>query len=75
MERKAQNLNSYYKNLKGKIKFIRRIAKKCDLCSTTVRNWVSGDNKPSKKEYVDILVEETGIPEADLFNRDLDETC
>lgn len=73
MTRKGQNLVSYYQNLKEKTKFIRRVARRCDLSSNAVLRWAFGDGKPSKQEYIDILVEETGIPAKNLFNRDLDE--
>lgn len=73
MTRKGQNLSSYYQSLREKTKFIRKIARRCDLSSAAVLKWVFGDCKPSKQEYVDILVEETGIPAKNLFNRDLDE--
>lgn len=73
MTRKGQNLFSYYRNLKEKMKFVRRVAQRCDLSSNAVLKWVFGDGKPSEQKYIDILVEETGISADNLFNRDLDE--
>ena len=75
MTRKGQNLFSYYRNLKEKTKFVRRVARRCDLSSNAVLKWVFGDCKPSKQKYIDILVEEAGISAENLFNHDLDEKC
>lgn len=73
MARKGQNLFSYYRDLKEKMKFIRRVARRCDLSSNAVSNWVFGNCKPSEQKYINILVEETGISADNLFNHDLDE--
>lgn len=75
MTRKYQNLFTYYQSLKRsyKTKFIRRVAVRCDLSSNAVLKWVFGDCKPSEQRYIDILVEETGIPSKNLLNRTLDE--
>ena len=77
MTQKCQNLVSYYQCMKRthKIKFVRKVARRCDLSSGAVMKWVFGDGKPSKPEYIDVLVEETGILAKNLFNRDLDERC
>lgn len=75
MTRKGQNLFTYYQGLKEKTKFIRKVARRCDLSSNAVLKWVFGDCKPSKREFIDILVEETGISAANLFNRKFDEEC
>lgn len=66
-------LKDYYKSLpkpvtfSEKQKFLERIAQRCDVSDTTVRNWCMYGFKPQKKEHVAILAEETGIPAEDLF--------
>lgn len=65
------NLTSFYKSLPKpvapKTEFVERVAERCEVDIQTVRNWVSGMNKPSNDEYIKILVEETGIEAGKLF--------
>ena len=67
------NLTSYYKSLPRavapKTDFVSRVASRCDVNEQTVRTWVAGTNKPSNPKYIEILVEETGIPADKLFER------
>lgn len=66
-------LRDYYKSLPEPViiaekqKFVERIANLCDVSTATVRNWCQYGMRPQKQKYIEILVQETGIPEADLF--------
>lgn len=50
-----------------KQRFLERIAERCEVSDTTVRNWCMYGFRPQKQKYIDILSEETGIPARDLF--------
>jgi hypothetical protein len=44
-----------------------KIAKECEVSPQTVRLWIRGVFKPSRREFYRKLSELTGIPESDLF--------
>ena len=70
---KKITLKDYYEALpkpvvtSEKQRFLDRIAERCKVSDTTVRNWCMYGFKPQRQEYIDVLVEETGIPASDLF--------
>lgn len=59
--------NSLPKQTSPKSDFIREVAQRCDISEATVRWWLRGQFKPSRKEFYRILSEMTGIPEDNLF--------
>jgi hypothetical protein len=65
------NLTVYYQNLPErsapKSDFIRTVARKCNVGEPTVRMWVKGKTKPSNREHINILAQETGLDASDLF--------
>lgn len=71
---KEMTLKDYYMSLakpvviSEKQNFLDRIAKLCEVSDTTVRNWCMYGFRPQKQKWVDILVQETGIPAENLFN-------
>ncbi|MCI2145802.1 MAG: hypothetical protein LKK08_06095 [Bacteroidales bacterium] len=67
-----QNLKTFYAGMKyGKYELARRIADRCGVSLNTACYWMRGNGKPGKETYYKVLAEETGIPEEDLFNREL----
>lgn len=66
-------LSSYYKTLPKpippKTAFIKRIAKRCNVNESTVRNWVKGRGTPEEEKHLDIISEETNIPKDQLFKK------
>lgn len=66
-----RNLEQFYVDLPGvsapKSEFIDRVAARCKVETTTVRNWIKGKTTPVEEIYWDILAEETGIPREQLF--------
>lgn len=70
---KKNTLKDYYKSLakpvvfSEKQRFLERIAERCEVSDTTVRNWCMYGFRPQKPKYLKILSEETGIPEENLF--------
>lgn len=68
-------LADYYKQLKADVPpkkaFINKIAERCGVETYTVRVWISGKSRPSQQKYLDILSEETGINQNDLFDEKL----
>jgi hypothetical protein len=67
-------LKDYYDSLKRPVPpkkdFVRRVSERCGVDPEAVRCWIVGKSKPSKKEYYDILSEETGIDADMLFGND-----
>lgn len=74
-KRKKMTLKDYYQSLakpvviSEKQNFLDRIATLCEVSDTTVRNWCMYGFRPRKQKYVDILVQETGIPAEQLFDK------
>lgn len=70
---KKMTLRDYYKGLPARVitadkaDFLERIAKRCEVSESTVRNWCMYGFKPRYEKYIKILSEETGIPAEDLF--------
>jgi transcriptional regulator with XRE-family HTH domain len=64
-------LADYYDNLprqtSPKSDFVREVAKRCDISEATVRWWLRGQFRPSRKEFYRVLSEMTGISEENLF--------
>lgn len=54
-ERNKMTLGGYYKSLPGKIcpktDFVNTVAARCDVSTQTVRLWIEGLFKPSRKEF------------------------
>ena len=69
-EIQKMTLKGYYDGL-GKISpratFIRRVASKCNVTESTVRNWVLHGMTPQRYTYIKVLEEETGIKEENLW--------
>jgi hypothetical protein len=68
---RALTLKGYYLGLPSptypKQDFIQDIAKKCNVSTTTVRNWIMYGFKPEKIEHIQILSQTTGIPMDELW--------
>lgn len=66
-----KNLKEYYENLPAqtspKTDFVNEVAEKCEVNPATVRFWIRGLFKPSRREFYKKLSEITGIPEESLF--------
>lgn len=64
-------LRGYYNSLPvathPKIDFIRSVAKRCGVTSTTARNWAKYGVKPINPDHILILSEMTGIPVENLW--------
>ena len=71
VKKEKMSLQGYYNSLKRptppKKEFVQRIARCCGVDVQSVRNWCKYGIRPSCKDYVRILVEETGIKEEDLW--------
>jgi hypothetical protein len=70
---KKMTLRSYYQSLPDasypKTSFINEVVKETGVSAPTVRNWINYGMRPSKQEYVDVLVRLTGIEESELWER------
>lgn len=68
---KPQTLKDFYESLpkqtSPKSDFVREVAERCDLSEQTVRFWLYDKFRPSRKEFLRVLSEMTGIPEENLF--------
>jgi len=64
-------LKDYYNGLPSqtspKKDFIDKVAEECEVSPQTVRLWIRGYFKPSRREFYRKLSELTGIPENELF--------
>ena len=78
MQKKQKlSLEGYYRQLPDRIapkqKFLEDIRRGCEevagkaVTIQTVRNWILYGIRPSKKEYVDVISELTGINPEDLW--------
>ena len=69
--REKMTLRGYYEGLPDatcpKTDFINEIASKTGVTSSTVRNWIFYGMKPANENHINILVEVTGIPKAELW--------
>lgn len=66
-------LQGYYAKLPEatypKSDFIKEVANRCNVTATTVRNWIKYGMKPNNPEHIRILVDYTGIPAENLWNK------
>jgi len=66
-----RTLKDYYNGLPSqtspKADFVNKAAELCEVSPQTIRLWIRGLFKPSRKEFYRKLSELTGIPENDLF--------
>lgn len=71
LKSKKMTLIDYYNGLpkqtSPKSDFITEVAQMCDVSEATVRFWVYNKFRPSRKEFLAVLSEKTGIPEEELF--------
>lgn len=67
-----KTLKEYYNSLpertSPKTEFVNAVAEKCEVSPQTVRFWIRGLFKPSRKEFYKALSQMTGIPEENLFS-------
>lgn len=72
-ESKKMTLKDYYqslpvlKRIAPRQDLVNRIMEKCGVTESTVRNWLQYGMKPQKKEYIEVLQEETGIAPEDMW--------
>lgn len=64
-------LKGYYRNLDAvvhpKTDFLNEVARRANVSTTTVRNWVVYGMKPKNEQHRSILSEVTGIPVDNLW--------
>ena len=64
-------LQGYYESLSEathpKTEFLNTVASRCNVSSTTARNWVTGRTKPMNPRHIQVLTEVTGIEESELW--------
>jgi hypothetical protein len=65
-------LKDYYNALPPKTcpktDFVKTVATQCDVSQATVRWWLRGTMRPSRKEFYRVLSDVTGIPQENLFD-------
>ena len=69
-ENQKMTLKGYYDSLSStppNRAFIERVARRCGVTDSAVRNWIFYGVKPKWYRYIKILVEETGINEDALW--------
>lgn len=69
---KKMTLQGYYLSLPEatcpKTEFLNKVADKCGVSLSTVRNWIRFGMKPSNPNHIVILSELTGIEASDLWD-------
>lgn len=53
-----------------KDEFLKTVSERTGVSITSVRNWVLYGVKPSNQEYIDVLVELTGLKEEELWKEE-----
>lgn len=70
---KKMTLQDYYEDLPDaeypKTNFINSVVSKTGVSAATVRNWIFYGMKPANDKHVSVLVELTGIPAEELWEK------
>lgn len=70
---KKMTLQGYYDDLPDaeypKTNFINSVVSKTGVSAATVRNWIFYGMKPANDKHVSVLVELTGIPAEELWEK------
>ena len=68
MTKLNQNIQEYYTQLPNKIKWMKEVAKACNMSVGGVRKWGLGEGSTRDEKKLEVLHKKTGIPKNKLFS-------